>query len=61
MCQAKGVPENMGRCGCGCEGGPLFRHFFSSEEEKERLETYKNQLQKELAGVKESIKGFKGK
>ncbi len=61
MCQAKSVPENMGSCGCGCGGGPLFRRFISSKEEKERLETYKNQLKNELTGVEESIKGLKGK
>jgi len=61
MCQAKGVPEHMGRFGCGCGCGPLFRRFFSSKEEEERLETYRDQLKKELTGVEESIKGLKGK
>jgi hypothetical protein len=42
-----------GCCGCGC--GPGFRRFFSAQEERERLESYRNQLKKELAGVEECI------
>jgi uncharacterized protein (DUF983 family) len=63
MCQPRGDPRNMGvfGCGCGCGCGPLFRRFFSSKEEQERLETYRNQLKKELAGVEECIKELKGK
>jgi hypothetical protein len=48
-----------GCCGCGCS--PAFRQFFSSQEELECLVTYKNQLQKELAGVDERIKERKDK
>jgi FtsZ-binding cell division protein ZapB len=51
----------MGMFGCGCGCGPLLRRFFFSKEEQERLETYKNQLKKELAGVEERIKELKGK
>jgi hypothetical protein len=44
-------------CTCGCCGcGPSFRRFFSWDEEKERLESYRDQLQKELAGVEERLK-----
>ena len=43
-----------GCCECGC--GSSFRRFFSSEEERECLETYRDQLKKELAGVEEQIK-----
>jgi len=46
-------------CTCGCCGrgcGLSFRRFFSSKEERECLESYKDQLQKELAGVEERIK-----
>ena len=43
-----------GCCGCGC--GPSFRRFFSSKEEQECLETYRDQLKKELAGLEERIK-----
>jgi hypothetical protein len=48
-----------GCCGCGC--GPSFRRFISSEEEQECLETYRDQLKKELAGVEEHIKELKAK
>lgn len=40
-------------CGCGCV--PPFRRYYSSEEERERLESYREQLKKELAGVEERI------
>jgi hypothetical protein len=61
MCQPRATPRYMGMFGCGCGCGPLFRRFFSSKEEQERLETYRNQLKKELAGVEERIKELKGK
>ncbi len=63
MCQPRGTPRyrDMSGCGCGCEWGPLFRPFFSTKEEQERLETYRNQLKKELAGVEQRIKELKGK
>lgn len=37
-------------CGCGC-----FRHFYTKEEKLEQLETYKNQLKKELEGIETEI------
>jgi len=43
-----------GCCGCGC--GPGFRRFFSTQEERERLENYRDQLKKELVGIEERIK-----
>lgn len=46
-----------GCCGCGC--GLSFRRFFSSDEERECLETYTEQLEKELSGVRERIKELK--
>ncbi len=48
-----------GCCGCGC--GSSFRRFFSSQEKKECLESYRDQLEKELAGVEERIKQGKCK
>ncbi|NIS63499.1 MAG: hypothetical protein GTO13_23270 [Proteobacteria bacterium] len=49
-------------CSCGCWGcGPSFRRFFSSKEEKECLEAYKEELKKELAGVENRIREIKGK
>ena len=64
MCQPEMSPRSseLAECtgGC-CRYGPGFRRFFSSKEEKERLENYRDQLKKELVGVEESIKGLKGK
>ena len=67
MCQPGGGQRYIGMsgctwgwCGCGCT--PPFPRFFSSkEEEVERLETYRDQLKNELAGVEERIKEVKGK
>lgn len=60
MCQPRtahrfgGLAEcTCGCCGCGC--GPGLRRFFSAQEERERLEDYRDQLKKELAGVEERI------
>lgn len=50
---------NCGCCGCGC--GTFSRRFISAKEELERLEHYKDELKKELAGVEERIKELKGK
>ncbi len=48
-----------GCCGCGC--GPGFRRFFTSQEKRESLENYRDQLKKELAGVEQRIKECKCK
>jgi hypothetical protein len=60
MCQPVKESRHMsmagctcGSCGCGC--GPYFRRFYSSEEQRERMESYRDQLKKELAGVEERI------
>jgi hypothetical protein len=37
------------------------RHFISSKEEGEKLEKYKEQLEKEIAGVDERIAELKKK
>ena len=51
-----------GMQGCGCMShGPHFRHFMTSEEVQEHLESYKDYLEKELAGVEERIKDLKEK
>ena len=45
-----------------CSGyGLFFRHFRTAKEEQERLDAYKDQLQKELAGVEERIQKCKDK
>lgn len=66
MCQQREIPRytemvgcTCGCCGCGC--GPSFRRFFSAKEEQERLETYREQLKKELAGVEGCLKELKAK
>ena len=64
MCKPIEIPKysELGSCTCGCCGcgcGPSFRRFFSSKEEQECLETYKDQLKKELAGVEERINELK--
>jgi Skp family chaperone for outer membrane proteins len=46
--------------GC-CGPGLFFRHFRTAKEEQERLDAYKDQLQKELAGVEERIQKCKDK
>lgn len=63
MCQTRSEARHMAMpgCGCGCGCGPLFRCFYSSEETHERLERYRNQLEKELSGVEERIKELEGK
>ncbi len=63
MCQPGGAQVHLApSCSCGCWGcGPSFRRFFSSKEEKECLEAYKEELKKELAGVENRIREIKGK
>lgn len=65
MCQQREIPRytglsgcTCGCCECGC--GASFRSFFSVKEEQERLEFYRDQLKKELAGVEERLKELKG-
>ena len=66
MCQANDKQRTPGACGCncgccGCGCGMFLRRFISSEEKKERLEEYKSQLKKELAGVDERIQELSSK
>jgi len=64
MCQPREIQRytELAGCTCGCCGcGPSFRSFFSAKEEKERLEFYRDQLEKELDGIRECIKGLKRK
>lgn len=64
MCQPGSSQRSFGAwgCNCGCsECGPFFRRFISANEERERLEEYRDQLKKELAGVEERIQELKGK
>ena len=64
MCQSGGSQRHSGSggCGCGCCGcgcGPFFRRFISKEEEEERLEEYRKQLKKELAGLEQRLQELK--
>lgn len=62
MCQPRTAlrESNANDCACSCGGsGQSFRRFFAVKEKKESLESYKDQLQKELAGVEERISELK--
>lgn len=66
MCQTGESQRNLGalKCNCGCCGcgcGTFSRRFITAKEEQERLEGYRDQLKKELAGVEDCIKELKGK
>ncbi len=62
MCQPgrgqRGFTASQCDCGCGCG---FFRRFVSAKEEREQLEEYRDQLQKELTGVEERIQELKSK
>jgi len=53
-------------CGCGAPPHthwhryPRRRHFLTKEEKAKRLESYAEELRKELAAVEERIKELKG-
>jgi hypothetical protein len=57
----RGRDDALGCVSVCCPPGFSFRRFVSSKEKRERLEEYKAQLEKELAGVEERIQDFKGK
>jgi hypothetical protein len=59
MFQPRESQRTFGACGCNCGG--MFRHFISAKEEQERVEEYRDQLKKELAGVEERIQELKSK
>jgi hypothetical protein len=49
-------------CGPDCCGGsPFSRRFVTSKERQECLEEYRDQLENELAGVKQRIQEIEGK
>ena len=50
--------ESMMEC---CSQGPLVRRFRTSKEEEERLQAYKEELEKEIAGVSERIQELRKK
>lgn len=59
MCRPNRKQMPLEACGCCC--GPFSRRFMSNDEKLEMLEDYKDQLEKELTGVKESIQERKNK
>lgn len=62
MCQPRMGASSIVGCTCGCCGcgcGPGFRQFFSTQEQKECLEFYKDQLEKELGEIDKRIKDLK--
>lgn len=50
--------ESLMQC---CSHGPLVRRFRTSKEEEERLQAYKEELEKEIAGVSERIQELRKK
>jgi hypothetical protein len=67
MCHPKGKEGHSDAgIGCCCEVGvvhcgPGHRHFFSKQERRECLESYRDQLKKELAGLEERIREIEEK
>ena len=57
MCHPRFQHRIFASCGCG----PFFRQFMSMDEERRILEEYKEQLEKELAGLKERIQELKSR
>jgi hypothetical protein len=60
-CEPKAARNSSVSDCCCCEPGPVIRRFVSSKEEAERLEQYKEQLEKEIAGIDERIDDLKKK
>jgi hypothetical protein len=60
-CEPKAVRISKASDCCCCEPGHLSRRFVSSKDEAEMLEQYKEQLEKEIAGVDERIGDLKKK
>lgn len=60
-CEPKTVRISKASDCCCCEPGHIVRRFVSSKEETERLEQYKEQIEKEIAGIDERIDDLKKK
>lgn len=60
-CEPKKVQASSASDCCCCAPDRVARHFVSSREEAERLEKYREQLEKEIAGVDEHIAELKKK
>lgn len=63
MCQPRANQRGFrawgSNCECGC--GMFSRRFVSAKEKQERLQDYRDQLKKELAGLEERIQELKNK
>jgi hypothetical protein len=60
-CEPKVVSVSKASDCCCCEPGRMVRRFVSSKEEAEKLQQYKEQLEKEIAGIDERIDDLKKK
>lgn len=62
MCMPVARPGGPWTCHCGCWGGEGGRYpyrFPSLQEERQRLEDYRRQLQEELAAVERRVRDLK--
>jgi hypothetical protein len=58
-----GMHAHYGCCECGpncCTPHGFARHFVSGKERQEHLKQYKEQLEKEIAGVAERLREIEG-
>jgi hypothetical protein len=60
-CEPEDAKTSSPTCCCCCETSRPTRRFVSSKEEAERLERYKEELEREIAGVNERIDDLKKK
>lgn len=63
-CEPGGMGRSSAAWACGpencCVNDAFVRRFFSEKEKKDCLEAYRDQLEKELTGVRERIKDLEG-
>ena len=55
MCCEREPREVAARRSVDCDCAPSFRRFYSTQEERKRLESYGEELRNELAGVEERL------
>jgi len=60
MAVRHGAQKVLEACGCCCEADTmLVRRYKTAKEEMEKLENYREELKKELAGIEERIRELK--